>query len=361
VTRDTGSDEDAVVERVPRNAPQVWNEGAREFTVMFHDGRVELNDAFPSGCKTPAGDNLPDNLENVLACQAMFPVTSATEMAGQEGENPVADAAAADNNAGPGGVWEQLAERLQNIPEYVDMFIAAFDDIDDAADITFGHAANAISAFERVFWRADDSPFDRYLRGNKKAMSKNAKKGMKLFYKGRKGTACADCHSGVLQTDHAFHSIAMPQIGAGRGDGPDGHEDFGREQVTDDPADRYKFRTPSLRNVALNAPYGHTGPYNTLRAVVEHHIDTVNGITNYDQGQAKLPSRPDLDALDFIVMDDPARVAEIADHTELPIMEYKPKDIDLIIDFLNALTDPGSVDNRDDVPASVPSGLTLAE
>ena len=133
-------------------------------------------------------------------------------------------------------------------------------------------------------------------------------------------------------------------------------------QVTDDPADRYKFRTPSLRNVALNAPYGHTGAYNTLRAVVEHHIDTVKGITYYDQSQAKLPSRPDLDAEDFIVMDDPTRVAEIAAHTELPdAMEYSPRDVDRIIDFLNALTDPSSVDNRDDVPARVPSGLTLAE
>ena len=362
VTRDTGSGADAVVERVPRNSPHVWNEGAKEFTAMFHDGRVELNDGFPSGCKTPAGANLPDNLENVVACQAMFPVTSPTEMAGQAGENSIADAAAADNLAGPGGVWEQLAGRLQGIPEYVDLFSAAFDDIDSASDITYGHAANAISAFEREFWRADDSPFDRYLRGDNKAMSQNAIEGMKLFYKGRKGIACADCHSGVLQTDHAFHSNAMPQIGAGRGDGFDGHEDFGREQVTGDPADRYKFRTPSLRNVALNAPYGHTGPYNTLRAVVEHHIDTVKGINNYDQSQAKLPSRPDLDEMDFIVMDDPARVAEIAAHTELPsAMEYSPKDVDQIIDFLNALTDPSSVDNRDDVPARVPSGLTLAE
>lgn len=95
--------------------------------------------------------------------------------------------------------------------------------------------------------------------------------------------------------------------------------------------------------------------------MVEHHIDTVNGITNHDQSQAKLPSRPELDALDFIVMDDPARVAAIADHTELPAMEYTSRDIERIIDFLNALTDPGSVDNRDDVPASVPGGLTLAE
>jgi len=361
ITRDTGSGREAVRERVPRNAPQVWNEGAKEFTSMFHDGRVALDDSFPSGCITPAGHELPNNLENVLACQAMFPVTSAAEMAGQEGENRIADAAAAGDLAGPHGVWEQLAGRLRGIREYVRLFVASFDDISNASDITYAHAANAISAFERVAWRADDSPFDRYLRGDKNAMSKNAKKGMDLFYKGRGGSSCAACHSGVLQTDHKFHAIAMPQIGPGRGDGFDGHDDFGREQVTLDSVDRYKFRTPSLRNVALNAPYGHSGPYNTLRAVVEHHIDTEYAITHYDQSQAKLPSRPNLDALDFIVMDDPNRVARISARTELPEMKYKSKDIDLIIEFLNALTDPSSVDNRDDVPARVPSGLTLAE
>jgi len=365
VTRDTGSeaDGDDVEERVPRNAPHVWNEGAKEFTVMFHDGRVAVDPSQPSGFISPAGDNLPLNLENVLAAQAMFPVTSATEMAGQVGENDIANAAAAGNLAGPGGVWEQLAARLQGIPEYVDLFTDAFDDIDDAYDITYAHAANAISAFERVFWRADASPFDRYLRGDKNAMSNNAKKGMELFYNSRgKGASCGDCHSGVLQTDHTFHAIGMPQIGAGRGDGVDGHDDFGREQVTGDAYNRYQFRTPSLRNVALNAPYGHAGAYNTLRAVVKHHVDTADGINNYDQSQAKLPSRSDLDALDFIVMDDPSRVKAIETQSELQRrMNYKPREIDLIIDFLKALTDPASVDNRDDVPARVPSGLTLAE
>lgn len=176
MTRDTGSSADAVVERVPRNSPHVWNEGAREFTAMFLDGRVELDDAYPSGCKTPAGNNLPDNLENILACQAMFPVTSATEMAGQGDENPIAVLAELGNLT---GVWELLAERLR-APEngYVELFIDAFEDIDDASDITYGHAANAISAYERVFWRADNSPFDRYLRGDKKAMSRNAIEGM---------------------------------------------------------------------------------------------------------------------------------------------------------------------------------------
>jgi cytochrome c peroxidase len=245
------------------------------------------------------------------------------------------------------------------------MFIAAFDDINYKSDITYAHAANSIAAFEGTNWRASNSAFDRYLRGERKAMSLRAREGMKLFYKGKRGDktdiTCASCHSGSFQTDHSFHAIAMPQIGAGKGDGLDGHEDFGRERVSFDEADRYKFRTPTLRNVALTAPYGHAGTYNSLRAVVEHHIDTVNALFNYDQSQAVLPPRKDLDDLDFIVMDDAFRLQEIANANEIPGFRYKDKDIDRIIDFLNALTDPDSIDLRNDIPASVPSGLPLAE
>ena len=365
VTRDTGAKKHAIHERVPRNAPPVFNLGAHEFEVLFHDGRVSANTAFPSDCETPAGVDLPPNLENVLACQAMFPVTSATEMAGQGSENHIAKAAAKGNLAGPRGVWELLAERLQAIPEYVDMFKAAFpEDIFDKEDISYAHAANAIAAFEGVAWRADNSPFDQYLRGDTSAMSANAIAGMNLFYNGDgNGSACADCHSGKFQTDHSFHAIAMPQIGPGRGsNSPDktgGHEDFGREQKTGNPDDILKFRTPNLRNVALTAPYGHAGAYNTLRAVVEHHMGTVSALYSYDQSQAVLPPREDLDALDFITMDDPDRVAYIAAHNQLEPMAYTEDEVDRIIDFLNALTDPGSIDLRVDVPSSVPSGLPV--
>ena len=368
VTRDTGSDSDAIHERVPRNAPPVFNLGAHEFTVLFHDGRVEVDPSYPSSCKTPAGYLLPDTLENVLACQAMFPVTSPAEMAGQPddgNDNSIAIAAAAGDVE---AVWDSLAGRLQDPANgYVDLFIAAFDDIDDASDITYAHAANAIAAFEGTNWRADNSPFDRYLRGDRKAMSENALQGMRLFYQGkrkgkRKAHACADCHSGKFQTDHSFHAIAMPQIGPGKGDGLKGHDDFGREQVTGDGADRYTFRTPTLRNVALTAPYGHTGPYNSLRAVVEHHVDAINSLYGYDRDQAVLPSRPDLDEIDFIVMDDTSSVDAIAAAAyELPAMHYSDKDVDRIMDFLHALTDPASIDLRNDTPESVPSGLTLAE
>ena len=364
MSRDLGSRKHAVHERVPRNAPGVFNQGAYEFTILFHDGRVSRDPAFPSNCKSPAGHELPDTLNSLLACQAMFPVTSATEMAGQGSENHIAKAAAAGDLAGPRGVWAQLAARLRAIPAYVDLFIAAFDDINTADDITYAHAANAIAAFESIAWRADNSEFDRYLRGDPGAMSGNAIEGMYLFYGGdANGNACADCHSGVFQTDHDFHAIAMPQIGGGRGSNSPGKtggfEDFGREQTTGDPLDRLKFRTPSLRNVAITAPYGHSGAYATLEAVVWHHLDPVAALFAYDPGQAILPSRPDLDARDFVTMSDPDRVGEIAARNELEPMLYTSEDIDRIIDFLHALTDRNSPDPQFDIPMAVPSGLPV--
>ena len=360
VTRDTGTGADAVHERVPRNAPHVFNLGAREFERMFHDGRVQPNVNMPNGIESPAGSDLPDGLENPLAVQAMFPVTSATEMAGQAGENPIADAAAAGDLAGPDGVWEQLAERLRGIDGYATQFIAVFDDVNSAADIQFTHAANAIAAFEAVNWRSDGSPFDRFLRGERGAMSMSAIAGMRVFYSPNKGN-CASCHAGVFQTDQSFRAIAMPQVGAGKGDGAYGYEDFGRERVTGNAADRYKFRVPTLRNVTQTAPYGHAGAYDTLEAVVRHHLDPVAALYNYDSDQLRMPGRPDLDAKDLLAMSDPNVLMAIAEANELSPVRLNKRELRQLMDFLYALTDPAMLDLRIDVPDSVPSGLPLAE
>ena len=357
VTRDTGAGGDAVVERVPRNAPPIFNLGAREFQQLFHDGRAAVDPNQPSGFLSPAGDELPPGLDNVLAVQAMFPVTSGTEMAGQAGENPIADAAAAGDLP---SIWTQLAERLQNIDGYVEQFVDVYEDVSQASDITYVHAANAIAAFEAFNWRADNSPFDRYLRGDKSALSPAARRGMRVFYLQRKGN-CASCHSGTFQTNHGFAAIAMPQIGPGKGDGPSGHEDFGRERVTGNLNDRYKFRVPTLRNVALTAPYGHAGTFNLLEDMVRHHLDAVESLESYDQSQAVLPSRPDLDAVDYLVMSDPLLRSSIAGANELAPVSLREREIRDLIEFLHALTDPGSVDLRSDVPKSLPSGNTLAE
>jgi cytochrome c peroxidase len=355
IVRDTGAGIDAIRERVPRNAPALFNLGAREFRTLFHDGRVAPDRHAPSGFASPAGAALPPGLDNVLAVQAMFPVTSGTEMAGQPGENPVADAAALEDLP---AVWELLAARLRQVDDYVEQFVAAFDDVSVAADITFVHAANAIAAFEAAAWRADDSPFDRFLRGDRLALSATEKHGMRLFY-GRVG--CSDCHAGALQTDHSFRAIAMPQVGPGKGDGTGGYEDFGRGRVTGKAADRYRFRVPSLRNVALTAPYGHAGAYDTLDAVVRHHLDPVTSLYEFDVAQVVLPSRPDLDEQDRYALDSEATMAAIAAANELSPIRLRERDIKALIAFLHALTDPAMLDLRHDVPVTVPSGLALAD
>lgn len=367
IARGNGSNGDEVDERVPRNAPFVYNLGANYFTNMFHDGRIEVDEDQPGGFFSPAGAQLPDGLDNPLAVQALFPVQSAAEMGGAASENAQGAAAAAGNLAGPGGVWEIIADKLRAIPEYVELFKAAYpDQVSTAADMNYFQAANAIGAYEAVAFRADNSPFDRYLRGDRSAMSREAKKGMKLFY-GKAG--CGSCHTGPFQTDLDFHAIAMPQVGPGKGHGPSGHEDFGRSVVSGDEADKFRFRTPSLRNVVLTAPYGHAGAYNSLRAVVEHHLDPVGGLYAYaadvaaGEAQAVLPDVGAAGDHDFDVMSDASLVADIAAANELnpPTKPLKAKQVDQLIAFLHALTDPASLDVRAKVPTRVPSGLPLAD
>lgn len=345
-----------IKERVPRNSPHLFNLGALEFTTLFHDGRVAKQ---PSGFISPAGDDLPLGLDNPLAVQAMFPVTAAAEMAGEKGENTIADAAAEANLI---SVWQQLAERLQKIDEYVDLFIAAFADINTAEDITYVHAANAIASFEAAAFRCTNSPFDQYIRGNHDVASQQQIRGAILFY----GKArCSSCHSGIFQTDHKFHAIGIPQIGPGKGDNlpgyNDGHDDFGRERVTKDAADRFKFRTPSLRQVIMTGPWGHDGAYNDLEQMVRHHLNPIEALNNYDISQALLPSRADLDKIDIIAHQDKKRRQAIIDAIEIDPIKLTYEEVYDLIAFLHALTDVNCIDLRKNAVNQVPSGLAVRD
>ena len=392
--RRAGTTEQAgVYERVPRNSPSLFNLGAREFTVMFHDGRVEVDEegSYASGFISPARWKLPEGLDSALAAQAMFPVTSPAEMAGQQGENDVADARARGQVAGPGGVWELVAARLRSIPEYVDDFREAYPErVRTPADVDMVLAANAIAAFEAVSFRADRSPFDEYLRGDRTALSAQEARGMRLFYdKGR----CSGCHAGSFQSDQGFHAIAMPQIGPGKSDGWDpGYwqetgiqafpEDHGRGRVTGRTEDRYRFRTPSLRNVELTAPYGHSGAYASLEEVVRHHLDPVGALESYALAPAALPPlervlehsargaslRSDwlsdsrlsrfLRRDGWVQSHSPLRRA-IAAANQLEPLSLTGSEVDDLVAFLHALTDPASRDLSGLVPERVPSGLPI--
>lgn len=337
-------------QRVPRNAPGLFNLGASDFTSLFDDGRLEADTTRPGGIRTPLGDSMVEGFSSVLAAQAMFPVLSADEMAGHYSENDISQAVRMGQLAMPGGAWDRIAARVTAIPEYR----ARFDDVlGPDAPVDFTDIANAIAAFVAFEWRADDSPFDRYLAGV--PLEPAAERGRALFY-GAAG--CAVCHSGRFQTDSQFYAIAMPQIGPGKAARfEDNARDEGRMRVTGDPADAYAFRTPSLRNATLTAPYGHSGAYATLEAVIRHHLDPVASLMAYDRSQAILPDLAG--ASDWRVLDDPAEMQAIAAANVLEPVSLDDARIADLIAFIEALTEPGSERGRLGVPDTVPSGLPV--
>lgn len=337
-------------QRIPRNAPALFNLGATEFTRFFHDGRLEEDTARASGMRTPLGADMEQGFTSVLAAQAMFPVLSGDEMAGHYSENDVAQAVRQGLLTGPGGAWSILTGRIAAIPEYRDLFAEIIGD----RPIAFTDIANVIAAFIAFEWRADNSPFDIYLRDGT-PLPDLAMQGLELFY-GK--AACSTCHSGLFQTDHGFHAIGMPQIGPGKAARFESHSrDVGRMRVTGDPADAYRFRTPSLRNVAQTAPYGHSGAYATLEAVVRHHLDPLAGLTGYDAGQAVLSGgRFKGDVPDPSAEDDRDRIAAAIELDPNPLSDAE---IVALLAFLDTLSDPQSLHGRLGVPQSVPSGLPV--
>ncbi|MHA6263581.1 cytochrome-c peroxidase [Arenibacterium sp. CAU 1754] len=345
-----GDPGNAPEQRIARNAPALFNLGASQFTRFFHDGRLEVDESRASGIRTPLGADMEQGFASALSAQSMFPVLSGDEMAGHYSENDVAQAVRQGRLTGPGGAWSILAKRVADIPEYRDRFRQVIGD----RDIGFTDISDMIAGFVAFEWRADDSPFDRFLR-DRTALPEMAAKGMELFY-GKAG--CARCHAGQFQTDHGFHAIAMPQIGPGKAARFERHtRDIGRMRVTGDPRDAYAFRTSSLRNVAQTAPYGHDGAYATLSGVIRHHLDPVAALKRYDASQSVLPGRPF--PSDLAVMADIAEIDAIAAANTLSPISLSDAEIEQLIAFLHSLTDETSLVGRLGVPDAVPSGLPV--
>ncbi|MGR3496734.1 cytochrome-c peroxidase [Citreimonas sp.] len=334
-------------QRIPRNAPGLWNLGAAEFTRFFHDGRLEHDPDQPNGIRTPLGADMTLGFDSPLAAQAMFPVLSGDEMAGHYSENEISQLVRQGLLAQPGGAWDGIAARVSAIPEYRERFEAALP----GQDISFTAIANVVADFIAFEWRADDSAFDRAMTGGAPLPPK-ARAGQALFY-GKAG--CAACHSGWLQTDHDFHAIAVPQFGPGKAARFENHaRDEGRIRVTGDAEDAFAFRTPSLRNVTLTAPYGHDGAFATLEAVIRHHLDPEASLRAYDLDQAMLPDFPG--ARDDVVLSSAAEIDAIAAANDLAPSSLTDDEIADLIAFLHALEDRAE---RLGVPASVPSGLPV--
>ncbi len=338
-------------QRVPRNAQPLFNLGALEYVRLFHDGRIEVDETRPSGLRTPLESEMPAGFDTILAAQTMFPVISPDEMAGHYGENEISVAVRKGDFTGPDGAWALIARRVSSIPAYREAFAALDPEIAAGRAINFADVSNAIAAFMEFEWRSDDSPFDRHLSGET-PLEGEALAGLELFY----GSAgCSECHSGPLLTDHGFHATGAPQLGPGKGARFERHSrDEGRMEVTGHAEDAYRFRTPSLRNVAITGPWGHAGAHDDLAAFVADHAAPRAALW---PARAVLPALDGID--DFAIRDDEGERTKVLGAIERPDTALAPQEVAALVAFLNSLTGDTALAGRLGVPESVPSGLPV--
>ena len=233
----------------------------------------------------------------------------------------------------------QLIAELSRDADYQRQFALAFPE--DGGRITVQNLIRAIAAFERTLL-SFDSPYDQYRHGHRDALSPAAHRGLALFFGER--LECYHCHGGVDFTDNhmqqgqAFPEVGFHNTGLYNEDGAGAYKpwDHGLRDVTSRAEDEGAFRTPTLRNIAVTAPYMHDGSLPTLEAVIRSHY-AVKGHSSLT-GKGPNPLRSEFIA-GFEISDD-----EVND----------------LVAFLNALTDTNFLTNPAFADPRLPQKATVA-
>jgi cytochrome c peroxidase len=336
-----------------RQSPTLLNAGIGMF-YFFWDGRLTRfgQEPFTGPTILPPPNGQP---QNGLIGQAMLTVLNRHEMRGAAGDVDVNGntnelALIADHQ--PADIWNAIMRRILAIPEYVQMFNAAYPQKATSA-LRFEDAAHAITIFQMEAFTKTNSPFDRYLHRDNNALTTQQKRGGLLFF-GR--AQCGSCHTGPFLGGQTFTNAGVPQIG------PGGTRqrplDFGRGEILQQPNNdfyRFAFRVAPLRNVELTAPYMHNGAYATLDAVIEHYNDVPKALRNYDVSQLAPAVRAlyhgEQSTIDAVLSTLDFRLRQPLHLTEAEKGE--------LLSFLKALTDPAARDLSGVAPARVPSGLPV--
>lgn len=260
-----------------RNSSSLFNVGDKFNTFMFWDGRVQFhpeNQSFTTpepalNGVNPKAPQITAALSSALSAQALFPLVSHEEMRGKKGDNEIADA---KNNL---QVWDLIIKRIKtegSSQTYVKLFNRAFP---KNPDFNIGHAAEAMSVFMREQFQSNTSPFHRYVAGDDSAMTDKQKRGLIVFIERGK---CIACHQGsLLGLNSFFASVGVPSFGA-----KPFSPDIGRGEMPGETFRSFFFKTPSLINVALTAPYMHNGAFKTIREVIQHYNNIQASLNTFD-------------------------------------------------------------------------------
>jgi cytochrome c peroxidase len=347
---------------------QMWN-GRFHFV---DDSSTDVNSLDASqGFEFPAPERVM-LVRSILTAQAHIPVTEAVEMTGDFPHPGMPFEDADERNP---EVRLGIANRVSDIPAYHTLFEQAYPkghpelklyagdpDIGPTDDVPYLAIADSVGHFlETQIYT--DAPWDHFLEGDDNAISETAKRGARTFFNDGK---CSTCHSGDLFSDFDNYNIGVPQVGPGTAqfDTDPAYSglrtwDFGLEEINFNRHDRFKFRTPPLRGVALSSPYMHNGAYTKLEDAILHHTDPEAAYANYDITQIE----PDMQAADGLkpqaAVFDKRNPVALGHGVGQRRIDLTDQQIAELVEFLKTLTDPRMKDTASLAPATVPSGLPV--
>lgn len=295
---------------VQRNAISLFGRGNKAFKVLFWDGKVHQTSGL---IVSQFGKHIEGKFESPLELAAILPLVERDEFIGtnhlyssNDIQLTVEDKVYYQRYM---AVSESLRERFTSSLQEGDRkareaFVLAGIEV---GKLELSDIGKLLAFFISENFKCKESSWDRYVNGDKKALTKEQKKGAITFYgKGR----CASCHSGPFFSDFDFHSIGVPQGGFG----PHTRKrDIGRAAVTHKAKDLFKFRTPPLNQVKSSPPYGHNGIFHDIRSVVTHHFNPIDIYLNnpsiykadyYEIGKLNASRDPLLFAIDISKEDD---------------------------------------------------------
>ena len=242
--------------------------------------------AFSIGIEGQVGGRSAPTILNTAYGQTMFWDGRAPSLEGQA-QGPIQNSIEMGKQS-----YEQIITRLRTIPGYTEQFKKVF-----GTDVTLDGLAKAIAAFERVAALSGNSKYDKYIKGDLKALNESEKRGMVLFgirpsdddvdfkysvSQNLKRALCTSCHVGANFSDEQFHNL-----GIGWNEKESKFADLGRFVIAPigakNPADIGAFKTPTVRDIAHTAPYMHDGSLDTLEAVVEHYAKGGNANPHLDK------------------------------------------------------------------------------